>query len=164
MMRMRLIMGVKKKYETDGVRLLVHVLHRYSLFADKYTLEYCYDTEPPTRAKERAELVKRRRTTLERDVLEEEESLGPIVGCGWMACELLTGKGKTRLKDMVGTRWTYVGNITRSVWLCNDPSGALYNPNLVVDIAAVVRAAGVEAGFLMNVNKAEPAFSWAKWI
>jgi hypothetical protein len=158
---MRLMLGVKQKYETDGVRLLVHVLHRYSLFADKYVLEYCYNTQPPTKAKERIGLIADRRWIFEADALEEP---GPVIGFGPLACELLTGRGKTKLKDTVGTRWNYVGNINRSVWISYDPTGALYNPNLVVDIAAVIRAAGLEAGFNMKVNAAEPAFDWSNYI
>lgn len=161
MSKMHLVLGVKSKYDTDAVRLLKHVLHRYSLFADKYIIEYVYETMPPTQAKQRKLMAAEARERLEAGWLEEP---GPVIGLGWIPCEILTGRGKTKLKDRVGTRWIYVGSIDRPVWVCNDPAACLYNPNLVVDIAAVIRAAGKEAGFEMKVNVGEPAFDWQKWI
>jgi hypothetical protein len=78
---------------------------------------------------------------------------GVIIGLGWMACELLTGKGKTKLKNQTGTKWVYVGNIARTAWVTYDPDGMLYDPAITVDIAAVIVAAGREAGLPMEVSK-----------
>jgi hypothetical protein len=160
-MKLHLLLGVKKPFETDGGRLLAHVLHRYGVFADTYRVDYCYWEEPPSKAKERVSALVLIRERLEKVWINEP---GPIVGSGWMAQEVLLGCGKTKLKEHVGTRWKYVGNIERSVWICYDTAGALFDPNIVVDIAAVVCAAGKEGGLEMKVNKDEKAFDWGKWL
>ena len=157
---MHLLLGVQQTYETDGVALLKHILRRYSVDDDEFSIEYVYSKPPAPTIIGRAPEITIARRRLERAWVDG----GPVIGCGWMACELLTGKGKTKLKDVVGTKWKYAPDHSRFVWICNDPAGALFNPNLVVDIAAVIRAAGVEAGMEMKVNQNEPAFDWSRWL
>jgi hypothetical protein len=159
---MHLLLGVKKNFESDGVRLLKHVLHRYGVFADDYKIDYCYWMEPPTIAKARKNALTIARSRLEEVWLKEP---GPIIGFGWMPQEILLGCGKTKLKNHVGTCWTYQGNITRTVWITYDPAAALFDPNVVVDISAVVVAAGKrDGGLAMQVNKEEVSFDWSKYL
>jgi hypothetical protein len=65
------------------------------------------------------------------------------------------GKGKTKLKHFVGTKWTYVGDIARSVWISYDPGSCLYDPAVVVDISAVIVEAAKEAQISIKVNAGE---------
>lgn len=153
---MHLLLGVRR--DSDGLRLLRLALSRYGRYGD-YRMEFCYDAEPPSRIKERAGMLAEARTRLEAVWLEQP---GVIIGLGWMACELLTGRGKTKLKEMTGTRWTYVGDVARSVWVTYDPTACLYDPALMVDIAAVLVAAGKEIGFSMSVVKNDAVSSMNK--
>jgi hypothetical protein len=148
---MHLLLGVKK--ESDVVRMLRLILARYGIY-EGYRMSFCYQETPPSTIKERAGLLAEARTRLEAEWLAQP---GTLVGLGWMPCELLTGKGKTKLKDKVGTKWSYVGdgNIVRTAWITYDPDACLYDPALVVDIAAVIVAAVKEAGISMHVSKNE---------
>lgn len=143
-----LLLGVRKQLETDGIRLLKLIMHRYGVSPDLYCLEYCYDGQPPSKLVDRLGLLVEARARLEIDWVELP---GIIIGFGWMPCELLTGKRKTKLKRMTGTKWTYVGNIKRTAWITYDPNSCLYDPALAVDIAAVIVAAGQEEGLSMKL-------------
>jgi hypothetical protein len=72
-----------------------------------------------------------------------------------MACELLTGHGKTKLKNYVGTKWKYNGDVVRAAWITYDPDACLFDPALVVDISAVILAAAREAEISVRVQKNE---------
>jgi hypothetical protein len=145
---MHLLLGVRK--ESDGVRMLRLILARYGIY-EGYRMDFCYQETPPSKAKDRVDLLMAARTRLEGVWLQQP---GTIVGLGWMPCELLTGKGKTKLKDKVGTKWSYVNNAC-TAWITYDPDACLFDPALVVEIAAVLVAAGREAGISMRVSKNE---------
>jgi hypothetical protein len=145
---LHIVLGVATDGETDGVRMLRHILRRYSIFTD-YRFEYCYTEKPPSKVADRKELIEQAKRNLESYWIEQS---GVIVGLGWMPCEVLLGKGKTKLKNFVGTKWTYVGDSARHVWISYDPAGILYDPGLVVDISAVIVVAAKEAGFPTKVN------------
>jgi hypothetical protein len=147
---MQLLLGVKK--DSDGMRMLRCILHRYGVYGN-YRIDWCYDKPPPSRALDRVDLIMAARERLEAIWLSQP---GVIIGFGWMSCELLTGRGKTRLKDTVGTKWTYASdNIARTAWISYDPDSLLFDPALAVDIAAVIVAAGREAGLPMLIHKNE---------
>jgi len=77
---------------------------------------------------------------------------GVIVGLGWMACEVLTGRGKTRLKDTAGTKWRYITDrMDQAVWITYDPAACLFDPGVIVDISAVAVAAAREIGLECHV-------------
>jgi hypothetical protein len=165
-MNLLLLLGVRKPYETDGERLLTHILRRYSIHSlHSYCDEYCYMSEPPSRREERLPLVEVARERLQTVWAKEP---GPIIGFGWMACEILTGKGKTKLKDMVCTDWPsrlkMENGDQRNAWIIYDPAAALFDPNLAVDISAVLVAAVEKAGGKTEVNKLERAFNWEKYM
>jgi hypothetical protein len=144
-----LLLGVSKMAEMDGVRLLKHILRRYGVSPNLYRIGYCYHETPPSRINERKEYREAARVRLEETWLNTP---AVIIGMGWMACEMLTGRSKTKLKNMTGTRWQYVGNIARIAWVTYDPAACLYDPGLTVDIAAVIVAAGKEAGLPMHLT------------
>lgn len=148
---MHLLLGVRER--SDGVRMLHLILARYGIF-EGYRMEYCYDETPPSTVKDRAGLLTEARTRLESVWLQQP---GTVLGFGWMACEVLTGRGKTKLKDKVGTKWSYVGNnnILGTAWITYDLSSCLYDPARVVDIAAVIVVAAREAGISVRVQKNE---------
>jgi hypothetical protein len=128
------------------------LLHRYGVYQN-YRVDFCYDETPPSKAKERRAMLDEARARQEGVWLQHP---GVIVGMGWMACELLIGVGKTKLKDKTGTKWHVVSDIIeRTAWITYDPDSCLYDPALVVDIAAVVVAAGKEADLPMSVEKNE---------
>jgi hypothetical protein len=147
---MYLLLGVRK--QTDGVRMLKLILSRYGI-NEGYCMVFCYEETPPSRIKERAGLLTEARTRLEGVWLKQP---GTVVGFGWEACELLTGKGKTKLKDKVGTKWSYInGNILRTAWISYSCDACLFDPALVVDISAVILVAAREAGIPVHIQKNE---------
>ena len=156
-----LLLGIKRPFETDAELLLKHVLRSYSIYANLYHIQYAYFEQPSSTQKLRKAPLAAARTRLE-EVWSREP--GPIIGFGWMPCELLTNRGKTRLKTTAGTRWTYVGGIEREAWVTYDPAGALFSPNLIVDIAAVITAACEYHQIPIAVNQSEPQFNWNPWI
>lgn len=158
-----LILGVNPHYESDGLLLLKHILRRYSIFADQWNICYCYDRSPADHKKERKQELKEARIQLE---AKWSRHVGPIIGFGWMPCEVLTNRGKTLLKNTVGTRWKYFGDSdesTTTAWVTNDPAAALFDPNIVVDIASVIKAACAEWDISTPINKSEPSFDWSKY-
>jgi hypothetical protein len=154
------LLGVEPNYDTAGEQLLRMILNRYGL-GDVWTIRYCYEEKPPTRQKARRSLLEARRATLIGEWGNESQQ---IIGCGWMACEMLTGHGKTKLGGLVGTKWGLWDGLTRQAWLTYDPAAALYDPNLSVDISAVVVAAAKEEGMKPLVNKTVKMFDWGPFL
>jgi hypothetical protein len=150
-MRIYFILGLNKGYETDGERMLRCLVSRYSLDSSMYDVVYCYDSQPPSKLVDRQPMRDEARKWIEAMWTEVP---GVLVGLGWMPCEVLTGRGKTKLKHMAGTKWKYVGEIDQAVWITYDPAACLYDPGLVVDISAVVVAAmkEIEASVFMNTS------------
>jgi len=154
-----LLLGQKQSYETDGEKFLRYLLGRYSLHRHLYRLGYCYDSTPRSTAKERRSDLEASRKHHERYWVDP----WTIIGFGWMAAELLTGRGKTKLKTLVGTKWTYVGNIVRECWISYDPAAALFDPNIAVDISAVILAAAKLDGLTARIDPAIK-FDWQPYI
>lgn len=158
---LHLLLGLKRQYETDAELLLKHVLRSYSIYGNQYRIQYAHFEQPPSTQKLRRHILAAARSRLEETWLAQP---GPIIGFGYLACELLTARGKTRLKRTQGTRWTYVGAIQRETWITYDPAGALFDPNLVVDIAAVIMAACTYNEIPTQVDPTEPQFHWNVYL
>jgi hypothetical protein len=151
---LHLLLGVRPNYETDGMVLLKHILRRYSLTGDQWRIHYCCSSPPPPTKKERQATLSAAKESIKKERLSKP---GPIIGFGWLPCETLTGRGKTLLKYTVGTRWG-------DVWITYDPAGALFDPNLCVDISAVLLAACRGAGVSTHISTTEPQFDWSKYL
>jgi hypothetical protein len=160
-----LVLGLRQSYTTDGERLLGLILERYGVWHEVYQVLYCYEEDPPSKIKERAGIRETARRYIES---QWRRRPGIIIGLGWMACEVLTGKGKTKLKDTAGTKWKYAGELDQAVWVTYDPAAALFDPAVVVDIAAVIVEVGREIGLTMEVEEDETLSKmhaiWRKYL
>jgi hypothetical protein len=154
------LLGVEPNYDPAGEQLLRMILNRYGL-GDVWTIAYCYEEAPPTRQKARKPLLEARREALMSEWGNDSQQ---IIGCGWMACEMLTGHGKTKLGGLVGTKWLVWNSEVRHAWVTYDPAAALFDPNLAVDISAVIIAAAKEEGLKPLVNKTIKMFNWEPFL
>lgn len=163
MNKLHLVLGRKRAYETDGEYLLKHILCRYSVDLHLVHWHYSYYQEPATRAIKRKTELAETRKRLETEFLREP---GVIIGFGWMACEVLVARGKTRLKNTVGTKWNCTSDsiVIRSAWISYDPAAALFDPNLAVDISSVILAACKEGGIETKLNRNIKPFNWIQYI
>jgi len=162
--------------------MLKLILARYDIWDEFYSIEYCYNTPThyvaggdthiehdsiPSKKAERAPLVEEARRWCEACW---HDMPGIFVGLGWMACEVLTGRGKTKLKDTAGTKWKYAGSgMDQAVWITYDPAAMLFDPGVAVDISAVVCAAGREIGLKMDVTEEHNSLSsmhriWRRYL
>ena len=161
------LLGQRKSFDTDGERMLKLILARYDIWNEFYSIEYCYNETPPSKAAERQHIRDEARRWCEACW---HDMPGVFVGLGWMACEVLTGRGKTKLKDTAGTKWKYAGSgMDQAVWITYDPAAMLFDPGVAVDISAVVCAAGREIGLKMDVTEEHDSLSsmhriWRRYL
>lgn len=175
------LLGQRKNYETDGERMLKLILARYGLWDEIYDIEYCYTPQQhfvaggeshieydsvPSKKVDRAPHVAEARKWVEACWHDRP---GLFIGLGWMACEVLTGRGKTKLKDTAGTKWRYAGEgMDQAVWITYDPAACLFDPGVAVDISAVICAAGREVGLPMGVAVSDTLTSmnriWRRYL
>jgi hypothetical protein len=155
------LLGERQKYRTEAEVLLKNICDRYYLLSGTdYQVFHCYDSPPSPRAQERPRDARRIELL---GVWERPDYRPVIVGFGWMACDILFRVGKSHMKRYVGCKWPIVDS-TLKAWLTYDPAAALYDPNLVVDIAGAVVTAAKEDGHRIQVNTKVRPYSWSKFI
>jgi hypothetical protein len=152
-----ILLDEAKHYMTDSEKLLYHCLDRYSLTAQDYQVEHCYLEKPPSKIIDRHALKEARRHQLI-DTLSNSERSFVLIAMGKFSCEMLFAKAKA--SHRYGTCWKVdkdfesVQNIIKGrAWVTYDPTAALYNPNLAVDIAAVIHAAATDANLKPKTNR-----------
>lgn len=168
-MKLLLLLG-QKRYGDDAERLLWHICRSYSLTRDNFVIgdkvapfHYCYYA-PPASKRDNRDSDRRARL---KEIIELYERFGPfkIVGFGWMTADLLLNVGKSKTKSLVGAKWKLVhpGMITET-WITYDPAAALFDPNMVVDIAQVIVLAAEDAGIQTEINPNLEPFDWSKYL
>src|ERR1700757_720538 len=116
------LFGRKYPYQTEGEVLFENIARRLSL--DVYSVKYCYSSDPPSRLEFRQGMRNQRR----RELMKEWYALPrfpTVVGCGWMACDLLYNESKTRMKTRIGCKWLIRDSESNPqwAWLTYDPTG-----------------------------------------
>jgi hypothetical protein len=146
-----------KPYMTDGDRLLGHVLDRYSLeLSHHYFIQYCYSEKPPSKQVDRLTLKEHRRNQLLDTFRISPVDLSLVV-MGKLSCEMVFTKAK--YPNRPGTAWKldpFFNTdkiIKQRAWVTYNPAAALFDPNLIVDISAVIFNAAQEANLPIKTNK-----------
>lgn len=159
MLNLYFLLGEKRpSYLSNGEQLLTNITSRLSLDKFDYEIDYCYFFTPPSTKKDR-ELYKTRRLE---ELVKDFEFVPDrvIIAFGWMATEVLTNIGKTRASNLVGCRFP-IQPFKYDVWFTYDPAGALFDPNLYVDLMAHVSAAIRYSGRTIKINKTIKPYEWS---
>jgi hypothetical protein len=152
------LLGERKPfYLSNGEDLLVNIVSRLSLPKRSYEIDYCYETTPPTRKDERKPYRDERRQKLVEYIGKNPEKI--IVSMGWMPAELLALVAKTRTMHIMGCRYQ-VTPFKYETWFTYDPSAALFDPNLYVDIMSTVSAAIRYAGRQIVIDTTINPYEW----
>jgi hypothetical protein len=155
MLTLYFLLGESKPFSQD-TDILINILNRFSMFPTAYEIDYCYWSTPPSRKADRiAGMFKRRNQIVEGWTHPEKV----IVAMGWMATELLLDVGKTRAASVRGCRFP-VPPFRYDTWFTFDPSAALFDPPIYVDIMATVSAAIRYAGRPIVINTRIKPFEW----
>lgn len=147
------LFGRKYPYQTEGEVLFENIARRLSLSVGNFYVDHCYTSDPPSRVEMRASIRKSRREEL----MAKWSGLPKfptIIGCGWMACDLLFNEAKTKMNTRIGCKWLIADSwesTERWAWLTYDPNGAIFDPNLTVDICGTLATAMFDEG-LTPVN------------
>jgi hypothetical protein len=158
------LLGEKQRYKTQGEELLENICDRYCLRSDvDYTTYYAYWAPVPSRVDDRPRDNRRKELM---DYWLGTFSNPVIIGFGWVSCDLLFRVGKSKMNSRIGCKWIVEGydNPERRAWLTYDPNAALFDPNLVCDIAGTIVTAAKEDGHTIRINKSVKPYNWEKFL
>lgn len=167
-MKLFLLLG-QLRFGSDAESLLWHICRSQSLARDNFILReispfhYCYNHTPASKREYRES---DRQAKLE-EIIKLWHDVGPfqIISFGWMSCDLLLKVGKSRTKTRIGAKWRFVEpGMSTNIWQTYDPAAALFDPNIVVDIAWVINHAAQDAGIPTEINKTLEIFDWSKYL
>jgi len=156
MLNLYFLLGEKKPFNS-GEELLINILERLSLTEFDFEIDYCYKIPVPSRKDERRPYVRFRREQLEADYWKNPQKV--IVGMGPLAAEVLANVPKTKTSQVMGLRYA-IPPFLMETWFTYDPSAALYDPNLYVDITGTVATAIRSAGRQIIINQQIRPFEW----